>query len=90
LLTQQIDRGDCPAVRVTDTLKDVNYAGVFELVDLVEDGDRSRAVVLLKAVDEFVVRCRLPVDVDGGAEVVENLVERPELGVVAPTVDEGC
>jgi len=46
--------------------------------------------VLLKVIDEFVVRCRLPVDVDGGAEVIENLVERPESGVVAPTADEGC
>ena len=32
---------------------------------------------------------RLPVDVDGGAEVVEDLVERAEPNVVAPAVDEG-
>ncbi len=67
----------------------VDDAGVFELVDLVEDDDRSGAVMLLEAVDEFVVRRRLPVDVDGGAEVVEDLVERPESGVVAPAVDVG-
>ena len=67
----------------------VDDAGVFELVDLVEDDDRSRAVVLLEPVDEFVVGRRLPVDVDGRAEVVEDLVERPESGVVAPTVDVG-
>ena len=66
----------------------VNDAGAFELVDLVKDDDRSRAVVLLEPVDEFVVRCRLPVDVDGGPEVVENLVERAEPGVVPPAVDE--
>jgi len=48
----------------------VDDTGVLELVDLVEDDDGSRAVVLLEAVDEFVVGCRLPVDVDGGAEVV--------------------
>jgi len=29
------------------------------------------------------------VDIDGGAEVVEDLVERPESGVVAPAVDVG-
>jgi hypothetical protein len=67
----------------------VDDAGVLQLVDLVEDDDGSRAVMLLEAVDEFVVRCRLPVDVDGGAEVVEDLVERPESGVVAPAVDVG-
>ena len=33
----------------------VNDAGVFELVDFIEDDDGSRAVVLLEAVDEFVV-----------------------------------
>jgi len=67
----------------------VDDARVFELVDLVEDDDGSRAVVLLEAVDEFVVRRRLPVDVDGGAEVVEDLVERPKSGVVTPAVDVG-
>jgi hypothetical protein len=65
----------------------VDDAGVFELVDLVEDDDRSRAIVLLEAVDEFVVGRRLPVDVDSRAEVVEDLIERPESGVVAPAVD---
>ncbi|ELZ29090.1 hypothetical protein C474_13484 [Halogeometricum pallidum JCM 14848] len=59
------------------------------MVDLVEDDDRSRAIVLLEAVDEFIVRRRLPVDVDSGAEVVEDLVECPESGVVAPAVDVG-
>jgi hypothetical protein len=39
----------------------VDDAGVLELVDLVEDDDRSRTIVLLKAVDEFVVGRRLPV-----------------------------
>jgi len=43
--------------------------------------------MLLEAIDEFVVRRRLPVDVDGRAEVVEDLVERAELDVVAPAVD---
>ena len=67
----------------------VDDAGVFELVDLVEDDDGSRAVVLLEPVDEFVVGRRLPVDVDSRAEVVEDLVERAEPGVVAPAVDVG-
>jgi len=65
----------------------VDDAGVFELVDLVEDDDGSRAVMLLEAIDEFVVGRRLPVDVDGRAEVVEDLVERPKSGVVTPAVD---
>ncbi len=45
---------------------------------------------MLKPVDEFVVRRRLAVNVDGGAEVVEDLVECPESGVVAPAVDVGA
>jgi hypothetical protein len=45
--------------------------------------------VLLEAIDEFVVGRRLPVDVDGRAEVVEDLVERAEPGVVTPAVDVG-
>jgi len=65
----------------------VDDARVFELVDLVEDDDGSRAVMLLEAIDEFVVGSRLPVDVDGRAEVVEDLVERAEPCVVAPAVD---
>lgn len=72
-----------------ETVEVVDDAGVLQLVDLVEDDDGSQAVVLLKAVDEFVVGCRLPVDVDGGAEVVEDLVERPESGIVAPAVVVG-
>jgi hypothetical protein len=43
--------------------------------------------VLLESVDEFVVGRRLPVDVDGRTEVVEDPVERPEPGVVPPAVD---
>jgi hypothetical protein len=67
----------------------VDDAGVLQLIDLVEDDDRSRTVVLLEPVDEFVVRRRLPVDVDGRAEVVEDLVERPKPGVVAPAIHIG-
>ena len=59
---------------------------MFEQVDLVENDDGSRAVMLLEAVDEFVMRRRLPVDVDGRAEVVENLIQRPESGVVTPAI----
>ena len=70
-------------------MKVVDDARVFELVDLVEDDDRSRAVVLLEAVDEFVVWRRLAVNVDGCAEIVEDLVERSESGVVSPAVDVG-
>jgi hypothetical protein len=72
-----------------ETVKVIDDARVFKLVDLVEDDDRSRAVVLLEAVDEFVVWRRLAVNVDGGAEIVEDLIERPESGVVAPAVDVG-
>ena len=57
--------------------------------DLVEDDDGSGTVVLLEPVDEFVMRRRLPVDADGRAEVVEDLIERPESSVVAPAVDVG-
>ena len=53
------------------------------MVDLVKDDYGPRTVVLLEAVNEFVVGCRLSVDVDRRAEVVENLVERSESGVVA-------
>jgi hypothetical protein len=38
---------------------------------------------------QLVVGRRLPVDVDGGAEIVEDLVDRPEVGVVPPAVDVG-
>jgi len=83
-LVRDADDGELrEAVEVVDDTR------VFELVDLVEDDDRPRAVVLLEAVDEFVVGRRLPVDVDGGAEVVEDLIERPESSVVPPAVDVG-
>jgi hypothetical protein len=59
------------------------------LVDLVEDDDGSRPVVLLETVDEFVVGCRLAVDVDGRTEIVEDLIEGSESGIVAPAVDVG-
>jgi len=72
-----------------EAVEDVNDAGVLQLADLVENDDGSRAVMLLEAVDEFVMRRRLPVDVDGRAEVVEDLVERAEPRVVAPAVDVG-
>jgi hypothetical protein len=55
LLTQQIDRGDCSAVRVTDILDVVDTSGILQLVDLVEDASGSRAVVLLESVDGFVI-----------------------------------
>ena len=80
------DADDC---ELREAVEIVDDAGVLELIDLVKDDDGSRAVVLLKPVDEFIVGCRLPVDVDGRAEVVENLVERPESGIVAPAVDVG-
>jgi len=69
LLVRDADDGELwEAVEVVDD------TGVLKLVDLVEDDDCSRAVMLLEAVDEFVVRRRLAVDVDSRAEVVENLV----------------
>jgi len=45
--------------------------------------------VLLETVDEFVVRCRLAVNIDRRAEIVKNLVEGAEPRVVAPAVDVG-
>ena len=43
--------------KLWETVEIVDDARVFKLVDLVKDDDGSRAVVLLEAVDEFVVRC---------------------------------
>ncbi len=73
--------------KLREAVQVVYHAGILQLVDLVEDDDGSRTVVLLKAVDEFVVRCGLPVDIDSLAEIIENLAERSEPGVVAPAVD---
>jgi len=67
----------------------VDDAGVFELVDLVEDDDRSWAVVLLETVDEFVVGRRLAMDIYRRADVVEDLVQRSEATVVSPAIDVG-
>jgi len=80
------DANNC---ELREAVEVVDDAGVLQPIDLVKDNDCSRAVVLLESVDEFVVRRRLAVDVDGGAEVVEDLIERPESGVVAPAVDVG-
>jgi len=44
---------DC---ELREAVEVVDDAGVLQLVDLVEDDDRSRALVLLEAIDEFVVR----------------------------------
>ena len=70
-------------------MKVVDDARVFELVNLVKDDDRSRPVVLLKPVDKFVVGRRLAVNVDGRAEIVEDLVKGAEPSIVAPAVDVG-
>ena len=67
----------------------VDDAGVLELVDLVEDDDRSRAIVLLEAINKLVVRCRLAMDVYRRADVVEDLVQRSEAAVVTPAVHVG-
>jgi len=71
-------------------LEVVANAWIFKLVDLIEDDDRSRAVMLLEPVDESVVRRRLAVNIDGCAELVENLVGSTEPSVVAPAVDVDC
>jgi hypothetical protein len=68
----------------------VDDARVLKLIDLVEDNHGSGAIVLLEPIDEFVVGRRLTVDVDGRTDIVENLVERAESGVVTPAVDVGC
>lgn len=67
----------------------VDDVGILELVDLVKDGDSPRSIILLEPIDEFVMGCRLAVDVDGFAKVVEDLIECSESGVVAPAVDVG-
>ena len=90
LITQQIDRGDRLAAPINNTLTDICDAGVFELVRLVEDSDRSLAIVLLKTIDEFVVRCQLSMDIDGGTDITEKRVELPKLSVDTPTADEDC
>jgi len=54
-LVRDVDNGE-----LREAVEVVDDAGVFELIDLVEDDDRTGAVVLLEAVDEFVVRRRLP------------------------------
>ena len=84
LLVRDADDGE-----LREAVEVVDDAGVFELIDLIKDDDRSRVVVLLEAVDEFIVRRRLPVDVDGGAEIVEDLVEGTKPCVVAPAVGVG-
>jgi hypothetical protein len=71
------------------TVEVVDEARVFELVDLVEDDDGSRAVVLLEPINELVVGCRLAMDVYRGPDVVEDLVQRSEAAVVSPAVDVG-
>jgi hypothetical protein len=70
-----------------ETVEVIDDARVLKLVDLVEDDDCSRAVVLLEPVNEFVVERQLAVDVDSRTEVVEDLVEGAEPSVVAPAVD---
>jgi len=72
-----------------EAMEVVDNAWLFELVDLIEDDDRTRAVVLLEAVDEFVVGRRLTVNVDGCTEIVEDLVECSEAGIVPPAVHVG-
>jgi len=67
----------------------VDEARVFELVDLVEDDNGSRAIILLEPINELVVGCRLAMDVYRGPDVVEDLVQCSEAAVVSPTVDVG-
>jgi len=81
--------GDTDNRELRQTVEVVDDSRVFELVDLVEDYDRPRSIVLLQSIDELVVRGRLAMNVDGLPEVVENLIQRPEPGVVAPAVDVG-
>lgn len=67
---------NCEAVGVVDE------AGILQSVNLVEDDGRPEAIVLLEAVDEFTTRRRLPVNVNGDAEVVEDLVGGAESSAV--------
>jgi hypothetical protein len=78
---------DADNCELWETVEVVDNTRVLELVNLVEDNDGSRAVVLLEAVDKFVMRCRLAVNIDGLAKVVEDLVEGTESGVIAPAVN---
>jgi hypothetical protein len=81
--------GDTDERELREAVEGVDDAGVVELVDLVEDDDGPGAVVALEPVDQLVVGGRLAVDVERLAEVVEDGVQRPEAGVVAPAVDVG-
>src|SRR6056297_1049568 len=65
----------------------VEDAFVLQLVDLVEDDDELRAVVLPEAVQQLVLRRRPAVDVDGPVDGVEQSVEHLEARVVLPAVD---
>ena len=52
------------------TMEVVDEARIFKLVDFVENDDSSGAFVLLEPIDKFVVRSRLPVDIDRRADIV--------------------
>lgn len=65
---------DADSRELWETVEVVDSAQIFELVDLVENDDGSQAVVLLNTINEFIVWRRLAVDIDGRAEIVENLV----------------
>ena len=58
----------------------VDDVRVLKLINLIEDYHCSRPVILMEAVNEFVAGRRLAVDIDGGPEVIEDLVKRSEAG----------
>lgn len=79
--------GDAEQPELREAMQVVEHVGILQLVGLVEDDDCAGPVVLLEPFDELVVGRRLAVDIDRLTQFVEDLVERPEAGVVAPAVD---
>ena len=56
-------------------------------VDLVEDDDVGRALVVAKAFEEFVLWSGLSMDVEGAVEAFEKAIEELEPGGILPAVD---
>lgn len=65
----------------------VENALVFELVDLVEDHDTWRLLMLAQPLKKDIAGRGLAMDVDGPLDLVEDPVECLEAGVVLPAVD---
>lgn len=81
--------GDADDGKLGEAVEIIDDAWIFELVDLVKDDDSPGTIVLLEPVDEFVVGGGLAVDINSFPEIVEDLIDGAEAGVVAPAVNVG-